>query len=1311
MERRSSLRKPIYHDAMLRLEGGATRSCIIADYCSEGMFIKYSQSASNAIKADINSGEGRTFTLIFKGHEKQQFEIVAEPVNLMNGAAGVRFIGQYDAAVQSLLALGAKNVRQSTPKEDLDHIVHESIDCIQQFTAPLLTDFYPVLVAEIKASAVKASTDQLANATMEVANTIERDQQQQLRRFQKTLKDPIGLLNQEANEGPDVTGRLAMIDKGEFEDWLITRVLVTKAETMYRALLLPLKMRLDAIGLADKKHHQCPFGPSLLVSALQSALGRMTIDNTVEKLIFRTFETQVVSQLEPLYEALNKLLIRNNILPDLDLSKMIAKTPEPLSGMGDRDRATGKPEEDKSPESEQDRSRADHAEPETQPRFTYGGNLSQSPASAQQHSVTNSTPPFSLSETQIPSAPVAGDVREGYTPAQGSAESAYQDVVGLVRSLRTDENAHANGVQTTEGDIPTRENYSAVELGERLSAMQLSSIADTEKREDRLSLLDRVQDDLRQEGASDKEIHEDQQVAIDVVDRFFASLSKNPRLTHETKQHLFNLEIPVLKVLLKDDRFFDDRNSSVRAVMNRIAQLGAKGTRLSPSGQKRVETLVRKIVEEFENDTVIFDHALAELNDLVDRQNTLYVKNVERVAAAAEGVHQVEQAKLAVAQALNKRLGSRSVPKAVLTLIDKGWQDLLNRIHIKYGENSGEWRSHLAVIDNLISYSDDPDSHPLNMQELLPKIQAGLKQVTGSGEPSTEVRDELKDLIKSSPDGAQRLVAPVLREVPENEDDIARKNARKSQALKHWIIRAKSMQVGFWVQFNRTGEETQYMRLVWIAKGYSKFVFVNHQGMKVVELGLFKFANYLKDQIVIPDPNYEIPIVNQSLDDMVKDVYDKLAYESSHDKATGLAKKGEFCRQVRALMKSGNKTASCSLLYIRFDSMTGEIETRVPADFAREVAAALSSISVEQSLIGRISETDFVMFSVNDGLDMVNVRCGELLMSLCQRQDDIEKRLIVVLGESRAHLGFNNPESMINHALRPIVEGQHATTSDGQETAARNSQSAIDSETGELSENSTAVEVCDSQSVQIEVLESPENAADALEQHKLEIYCQKAMSLADDSVHEEQYELLCSVPGSGISYEPDSEKMARALDQWWIDQLLLNHKNQNPVWDSIDFMRVQLSGYAFQDDTFKDYLLLLAESGAVDAGRIWFDIYDCAVIENIHAAADMMKHLMIKGYRFCLDHFGSSRSPFALLKVLPVDMIKIDESFMESLNQDESNGTAAGSIVELAHYLSKEVLATSVDSAICLQRMKQLGVDYVQGSTISDYERLEAGTP
>jgi len=1283
MERRSSLRKPIHHDAVLRLEGGAKWPCIIADYCSEGMFLKFSIGASKAIESDLQLGSGRTFTILFSGRTGVEFAIKAKPAHMMRGASGIRFLESCPEAIASLNEFAEDEGHTETPREEVEHIVHECIETIQQATEPAMLGLYPLLVDGLKEAAVSARSDQQANTLMAVADTIDRTQGGIQQRYLAAIRDPISYSSGAKEEG-GVVDRLALIDKNEFEDWLTTRVVITKAETHYRAELLPLKMRLDAIGLSDKKHHQSPFGPALIVNAFQSAIAEYLSVAAAERLVFKLFEKHLMEGLEDLYKALNQILINHGVLPELDPTRIIRKSPDKEPPKSEPEPKTDAP----NPETE-DVSGPAFPEEEPVPGFTYGTGSRMEPFKAPMNeSVTSTTPPFAAPDPGTTDGSGKGHGNFSRLDEQ-TAKQAFENVMGLVRSL------HENQGEQSDASAPV-ENYSRDELSQGLRQLQGASVQSMDELDARLSLLERVLINLKQSGEADKGIHEDQQVAIDVVDRFFVSLKNNPRLTPEAKVQLHKLEVPVLKVLLQDEGFFDDGNSSVRAVMNRIAQLGAKGSRLNPASRKRVENLVHQIVQEFEQDTEVFDRALGELDELVERQNLLYTKNVERVAAAAEGVHRVEQAKISVARALNARLRGNEVPRAVSTLIDEGWQDALNLTYIKHGEASEQWKKQLSVIDDLLQFADDPQ-RSLNMQDLIPTIQEGLKSVSGTNDASPRVRDELKAFFADAPHGRVERTQPVLREVPQTEDDLARRNAEKLKQLKPWILRAKSVPVGSWVQFNKPEEETQYMRLVWIAKGYSKYVFVNHQGMKVVELGLFKFATYLKDTIAMPDPDYEVPIVNQGLDDMVKDVYERLAFESSHDAETGLANQAEFCRQVRDIMKTGSGTAPCSLLFIRFESLMDSDDSQMSTDFAKQVAQGLSEFSTDNSVLGRLTKQNFVIFSVNDELELLSVRCAETMKSLCEQESEPDKRMLVAVGESRAHLGFNNPESMISHASRPINE------------AFDNRRQPVEGEEDRTPELDAGMAPDSSIPVPVHIEETTESAADLTDfsERSFEIYCQRSMRLAEDSIHEEQYELVCSEAGSGVSFEPDDLDSKRALDHWWIDTLVDSQARQLPAWDGIDFMRVKLSGYAFRDDAFKDFLIQLVDEGKLQAGRIWFDVYDCAVIENVHAAADMMKHLMIKGFRFCLDQFGTSQSPFPLLKVLPVDMIKIDESYIELLNQDDADETAADSVVEVAHYLGKEVLASSVDSAIGLQRMKKLKVDYVQGSTISEYELLE----
>lgn len=1308
-ERRSSLRRPIHHEAIMKVSDDLSLNCTIADFCLDGMFIKFmSESANRLVGLPDTDGNNATIELCFTGYQGKQYSISADVVHDVGGACGLRFLKRYDQAIQSLVNLSAESGISSEHSLPVKTILNECIQCIHTNFGSLLNEFWGQLEEELSTAAVKSSNDQSANSLMALADKIKQRQASLQNAVMDAIEDPVAAFNSHLETRKAMSDRLSIVDKNEFEDWLVSRVIVMRCEADYQSLLMPLKLRLDALGVGDKMHHQSVFGPALLVSAFQPTVQSLIVDNTTEKLIFRVFEQKVMLQLKGLYEDLNAILIRHNVLPKLKVKQ----------GAASKNTSAKKITSQRSPATKADTDVEAKALTETGSRADTagaGGGIGGGAGADVDASHSKALDPHVMTQDglrQLPEIELGSDISRSFTvppfsaPAQTPrmssqfsenqqiARSALSNVTNLLRSLRGQS-------EQVEGQQP-KEAYSPDEFQQGLSVLQQSS-ASADWVEPSTSLIDRVQENLSQSG-EEKDIDDNKKAAIDVVDRFFLSMRKNPRISSEAKQYLLKLEVPVLKVLLNDERFFEDQQSSVRAVMNRIAQLGAKGSNLNAASKGKVTKLIQKIIEEFESDTAVFDTVLAELDKLIDRQNNLYVKNVERVAAAAEGTLKVEEANLATTRAINDRIAHKFVPSALVTLINEGWKEYLNLIYIKYGEESEQWSEGLSVIDRLIAYGNDPRM-PIDTRVILPKILAGLKLVSGNNEASLRVRDALKAFILNAPKGKHLSEKAQQLQLPETEENLLSRNIHKSQELKDWIVKIKNIELGSWLRFSKKDNETTYMRLVWVAKGFSKFVFVNHQGMKVIELGLFKLANYFKEGRIEIDPAYELPIVNQGLDDMVKDVYDKLAYESSHDVRTGLINKSEFCRQVRLVMKKGKRTSACSLLFIHFRDNANQT-LKLTESFSSQVVETLEGLSGDDAIVGRISETDFVIFNIVNDPTTYKAASQTALIGLCQLPEGVEAGLMVTVGESRAHLGFNNPESMIQHAQESIkVKSSDIETDDNKASESIGSQNS--------ESDDQVVIINEAANTELDAKEFIDLKFDIWGQAVSEIVQGKAQGESTQGAvtinPSVQLNLLCVVQGENETYSPNNESCAIQLDDWWVQKLQYIQKTNPQLFHDYKKIRVKLSAFVFNTDDLVERLVTLGHSGELNASQICFDIYDCYAIEDLEFSVMRMNRLKSIGYSFCIDHFGSDRSPFSYLQAMPVDMIKIDEVFIAALNksEEETGETGTDSIVEVAHYMGKKVLATEVDSAVCLQKMKHLKVDFIQGSTISEVQKYD----
>jgi EAL domain-containing protein (putative c-di-GMP-specific phosphodiesterase class I) len=91
---------------------------------------------------------------------------------------------------------------------------------------------------------------------------------------------------------------------------------------------------------------------------------------------------------------------------------------------------------------------------------------------------------------------------------------------------------------------------------------------------------------------------------------------------------------------------------------------------------------------------------------------------------------------------------------------------------------------------------------------------------------------------------------------------------------------------------------------------------------------------------------------------------------------------------------------------------------------------------------------------------------------------------------------------------------------------------------------------------------------------------------------------------------------------------------------------------------------------------------------------DLMK---TEGFRFALDDFGAGFCSISYLKHLPVEMLKIDGSFIKNLPQQAMNQALVRSINDMGHILKLITVAEYVEDVETLDLLRELGVDYAQG--------------
>ena len=142
---------------------------------------------------------------------------------------------------------------------------------------------------------------------------------------------------------------------------------------------------------------------------------------------------------------------------------------------------------------------------------------------------------------------------------------------------------------------------------------------------------------------------------------------------------------------------------------------------------------------------------------------------------------------------------------------------------------------------------------------------------------------------------------------------------------------------------------------------------------------------------------------------------------------------------------------------------------------------------------------------------------------------------------------------------------------------------------------------------------------------------------------------------------------------------------------------INLSGRVIDDPQLLQQLTHLLHNHDVDPQHLVFELTETAALADVNAAERLMTELQALGCRFALDDFGVGFSSFYYLRELPLDIVKIDGSFIKQLPNNPKDQVFVKALTEMAHALGKETVAEFVEDATTLSLLKQLGVVYAQG--------------
>lgn len=228
----------------------------------------------------------------------------------------------------------------------------------------------------------------------------------------------------------------------------------------------------------------------------------------------------------------------------------------------------------------------------------------------------------------------------------------------------------------------------------------------------------------------------------------------------------------------------------------------------------------------------------------------------------------------------------------------------------------------------------------------------------------------------------------------------------------------------------------------------------------------------------------------------------------------------------------------------------------------------------------------------------------------------------------------------------------------------------------------------------------------AIDKQTLELYYQPQVDIATGRVASVEALLRWHHPQRGLiacnEFITLAEQtgMIKPLTHWVLNAVL----RQSAHWRSAGIeltIALNLSVKNFHEPHLTQNIQKGLQQWDVDASRLRLEIVESAMMQDPLHVRSVIERLNALGILFSIDDFGTGYSSLSHLKQLPVDEIKIDQSFVTGMANDEDSAVIVRAIIDLAHNLGCDVVAEGVESQDILDLLVILGCDRVQGHYIS----------
>ncbi|MDH5472368.1 MAG: EAL domain-containing protein [Gammaproteobacteria bacterium] len=443
---------------------------------------------------------------------------------------------------------------------------------------------------------------------------------------------------------------------------------------------------------------------------------------------------------------------------------------------------------------------------------------------------------------------------------------------------------------------------------------------------------------------------------------------------------------------------------------------------------------------------------------------------------------------------------------------------------------------------------------------------------------------------------------------------------------------------------------------------------------------------------VVRDHNNQAKFLLGTIQDItaLKRAEEMILHQVFHDNLTNLPNQALFKERLSHALKvsehRNNRNAVIKLDIDRFKVINESLSHDAGDMLLVQMAGLLSHLVQDSDTVSRVAADEFA-----------------ILLEAIKSQDEVNQMIQLIRSTMAEKIFDLNGEHVhISLSIGVAISPDDAIKADNLVQCANKAMRKAKSQGG----NQECFYSIDMDKRAHDRLAMERDLRTALIKDELEIFYQPQVDVNNRKIVSVEALVRWNHPQHGlispIRFIPLAEEtgLIRELGKWVLNQAIA----QAGQWHQQGYLLrvgINLSAKQFVQDDLVESVASILDRHKFPASYVDLEITERIAMLDANSSITQMHQLKKLGVNISMDDFGTGYSSLSYLSEFPLNVLKIDQSFVRGITGKEGEGAIAGAVIAMSKSMGLEVIAEGVENEIQFDFLKQHGCDYVQGYLIS----------